>query len=80
SSIVSKPVKNVFAAASRSVDRADNVILFENNPIFCKRVSFDMGDLSLNGYLYHDPRGRVMRDLISTGDWQRRDRWLNLWF
>ena len=55
-SLVSKAVKNVFSSASRSVDRADNVIMYGNEPIFCKSVNFTMSDLNLRGYFYHDAR------------------------
>ncbi len=54
-SLVPKAVKNVFSSASRTVDRADNVIMYENDPIFCKSVNFTMNDLGLRGYFYHDP-------------------------
>ncbi len=54
-SLVPKAVKNVFSSASRSVDRADNVILNENDPIFCKSVNLTMNDLDLREYFYHDP-------------------------
>ena len=67
-SLASKAVKNVFATASRSVDRADNVVVYENDPIFCKQVSFNMGDLTLNGYFYHDPR----REGDERSDFYRR--------
>lgn len=51
-SLVSKGVKNVFSSASRTVDRADNVIMYQNEPIFCKKVRFRMEDLDLQGYFY----------------------------
>ena len=55
-SLVPKAVKNVFSSASRSVDRADNVIMYQNEPVFCKSVNFTMNDLNLQGYFYNDPR------------------------
>ena len=53
-SLISGAIKNVFSSAARSVDRADNVIMYENEPVFCKQVSFTMDDLHLKGYFYHD--------------------------
>ncbi|MHB1440289.1 MAG: IS1634 family transposase [Cuniculiplasma sp.] len=55
-SLVRKEIKSVFSSASRSVDRADNVIMYEGQPIFCKGVSFTMEELELHGYFYHDMR------------------------
>ncbi len=54
-SLVPKTVKNVFSSASRTVDRADNVIIYQNEPIFCKSVNFTMNDLDLKVYFYLDP-------------------------
>jgi transposase len=67
-SLVSKAVKNVFSSASRSVDKADNVIVYENEPIFCQRVAFKMGDLALDGYFYHDHR----RESDERSDFHRK--------
>ena len=67
-SLVPKAVKNVFSSASRSVDRADNVIMYENEPIFCKSVNFNMNDLGLRGYFYHDPR----RESDERSDFHRK--------
>ena len=67
-SLVPKAVKNVFSSASRSVDRADNVIMYENEPVFCKQVSFTMDDLHLKGYFYHDPR----RESDERSDFHRK--------
>ena len=53
-SFMRKEIKAVFSSASRTVDRADNIIMYEGNPIFCKHVSFSMDDLDLQGYFYHD--------------------------
>ena len=55
-SMVRKEVKSVFSKASRTVDRSDNVILHEDNPIFCQRVEFSMDDIRLKGFFYHDVR------------------------
>ena len=55
-SFVSKAVKNVFSSASKTVDRADNVIMYQNEPVFCKSVNFTMNDLNLRGYFYHDTK------------------------
>lgn len=55
-SLVRKEIKNVFSRAARTVDRADNVIMYEGDPIFCQRASFRIGELDLTGYFYHDPR------------------------
>ena len=65
---VSRTVKNVFASASRTMDRADNVIMYQNEPIFCKSVTFTMDDLDLRGYFYHDPR----RESDERSDFNRR--------
>ena len=51
-----KEVKAVFSHAFRSVDRADNVIMHEDNPVFCEHVSFRMEGLELQGYFFHDPK------------------------
>ena len=55
-SFMRKEVKTVYSSASKTVDRADNVIMYEGYPIFCKNVSFSMEDLELQGYFYHDVR------------------------
>ena len=55
-SIVRKEVKAIFSRAARTVDRADNVIMYDGNPIFCQKVSFLMDELDLTGYFYHDPK------------------------
>ena len=67
-SLVSRVIKNVFSSASRTVDRADNVIMYENEPIFCKSVNFTMNDLNLQGYFYHDPR----RESDERSDFHRK--------
>ncbi len=67
-SMVSKAVKNIFATASRTVDHADNVIIYNNDPVFCKPVAFTMDDLNLKGYFYHDPR----RESDERSDFHRR--------
>ena len=67
-SLVSKTVKNVFSSASGTVDRADDVIMYQNGPIFCKSVNFTMTDLDLKGYFYHDPR----RESVERSDFHRR--------
>ena len=54
-SLVSRAVRNIFATASRTVDHADNVIIYNNDPVFCRPVEFTMNDLNLKGYFYHDP-------------------------
>ena len=54
-SLVSRVIKNVSSSASRTVDRAVNVIMYENEPVFCKQILFNMDDLHLKGYFYHDP-------------------------
>jgi transposase len=51
-----REIKAVFSHAHRTVDRADNVIMYEGNPVFCQHVSFKMEELNLQGYFYHDPR------------------------
>lgn len=55
-SLVSKVIRNIFATASRTVDHADNVIIYNNDPVFCKHVEFTMNDLNLRGYFYHVPK------------------------
>ena len=67
-SLVSKAVKNVFSSASRTVDHADNVIMYENEPIFCKSVNFTMDDLHLHGYFYHDRK----READELSDFHRK--------
>ena len=67
-SLVPKAVKNVFSSASRTVDRADNVIMYENEPIFCRQISLTMDDLHLEGYFYHDPR----RESDERSDFHRK--------
>ena len=67
-SLVPKALKNVFYSASRTVDRADNVIMYENEPIFCKQVSFTMDDLHLKGYFYHDRK----READELSDFHRK--------
>jgi transposase len=67
-SLVSRAIKNVFSSASRSVDRADNVMMYENEPIFCKQVSFTMDDLDLKGYFYHDRK----READELSDFHRK--------
>ena len=51
-----KEVKAVFSHAFRSVDRADNVIMYEDSPIFCQHVSFRIEEMELQGYFFHDPK------------------------
>ncbi len=67
-SLVPKAVKNVFFSASRTVDRADNVIMYENEPIFCKSVNFTMNDLNLKGYFYQD----IKRKADELSDFHRK--------
>ncbi len=67
-SIVRKEVKAIFSRAARTVDRADNVIMYDGNPIFCQRVSFLMEELDLTGYFYHDPK----REAEERLDFHRR--------
>lgn len=55
-SFTRREVKVVFSHAFRTVDRADNIITYEGNPIFCQKVSFRIDDPALNGYFYHDPK------------------------
>ena len=67
-SIVRKEVKAIFSRAARTVDRADNVIMYDGNPIFCQKVSFLMDELDLTGYFYHDPK----REAEERLDFHRR--------
>ncbi len=69
-SLTRKEIKSVYSKASRTVDRADNVILYEGNPIFCQKVSFNIQDLTLAGYFYHDPK----RETEERSDLHRRIR------
>ena len=55
-SMVRKEVKSVFSKASRTVDRSDNVILYEDSPIFYQRVEFSIYDIRPQGFFYHDVR------------------------
>ena len=50
------------------MDRADNVMMYENEPIFCKQVSFTMDDLHLKGYFYHHRR----READELSDFHRK--------
>ena len=65
---MSRAVKNIFAKVSRTVDRADNVLMYNKEPIFCRNVEFTMNDLNLKGYFYHDPR----RESDERSDFHRR--------
>jgi hypothetical protein len=67
-SLVSKDIKNVFPTASRTLDSADNVLMYNNDPIFCGAVEFTMNDLNLRGYFYHDPR----REIDERSDFHRK--------
>ncbi len=49
-----KEVKHVFSANMKKMDSADNTIMYNDKPIFAMHVDFSIGDLSLEGYLYHD--------------------------
>lgn len=50
-----KEIKTAFSSAIKTIDRADNAIIYENRTMFCQRISFRMEELNLNAYLYHDP-------------------------
>jgi hypothetical protein len=50
-----KEVKIAFSSAMKTMDRADNAIIYESKTMFCKRISFRMEDLNLDAYLYNDP-------------------------
>jgi transposase len=54
-SIHRKEVRSVFSMASRTVDRANNVILYEGRTMFSIPVSFSIEDMQLKGFFYHDP-------------------------
>ncbi|MGC8726359.1 MAG: IS1634 family transposase, partial [Thermoplasmata archaeon] len=54
-SLVRKEVKKVYAQASRTVQRAENVVIYGKKAIFCKGVSFRMDEIDLRGYFYYDP-------------------------
>ena len=49
-------MKNVFFSNFRTVVPADYVIIYQNEPIFCKSVNFTMNPLDLKGYFYNDPK------------------------
>ena len=36
------------------MDWADDVMIYENEPIFCKQISFIKNDLLYEGYIYHN--------------------------
>ena len=55
-SVIRKEVKALFSKATRTVDRADNVIMYDGNPIICQNVSFQIEELNLTGYFYRDPK------------------------
>ncbi len=67
-SLVRTDIKAVFVKASRTVDRSDNVILYEGEPIFCQHVSFSMEDLKLHGYFYHD----IRRESMERSDFHKK--------
>jgi transposase len=67
-SLVSRVIRNIFSTASRTVDHADNVIIYNNDPVFCKHVEFTMNDLELTGYFYHDPK----RESDERSDFHRK--------
>ncbi|MGC8506621.1 MAG: IS1634 family transposase, partial [Thermoplasmata archaeon] len=46
----------------------DNVIMYNNDPVFCKPVEFTMNDLNLKGNFYHDPK----RESDERSDFHRR--------
>jgi len=66
-SLVRNDIKSVFVKASRTVDRSDNVILYEGEPIFCQHVSFSIEDLKLQGYFYHD----IKRESMERSDFHK---------
>ena len=47
-------MRSVFSSASRTFDRTDNVITYQDELIFCKKVRFRIEDLDLLGHFYHD--------------------------
>ena len=62
-----KEVKHVFSANMKKMDSADNTIMYNDKPIFAMHVDFSIGDLSLEGYLYHDMDLEAREDRVSTG-------------
>jgi transposase len=56
-SIQKKEVKAAFSRASRTVDRADNVLIYEDRTLFCQPFTMRMEEIELSGYFYHDPSG-----------------------
>ncbi len=67
-SLVRKDIKTIFVRASRTVDRSDNVILYEGEPVFCQHVEFTMEELKLHGYFYHD----IKRESIERADFHKK--------
>ncbi len=67
-SLSKKEVKSVFSRISRTVDRADNTIMHEGDPIFCQHVSFTTEELNMTGYFFHDPK----READERTDFHRR--------
>ena len=50
-----KEVRIAFSSAIKTMDRADNAIIYESRTMFCQRISFRIEELDLDAYLYHDP-------------------------
>ncbi|MEM0135720.1 MAG: hypothetical protein QXU18_10950 [Thermoplasmatales archaeon] len=49
-----KEVKHVSSANMRGLDSADNTIVCNDKPTFAMLVGFSIGDLALEGCIYHD--------------------------
>jgi transposase len=69
-SLARKEIKGIFSGTTRTVDRVDNVMMYEGDPIFCQKVSFQIQDLDLTGYFYHDPK----RETEKRSDFHRKLR------
>lgn len=54
-SLQRREVKTAFSKAYRSVDRADNVLLYQDRTIFCQPVHMKIEDVDMDGFFYHDP-------------------------
>ena len=50
-----KEIKIAFSSAIKTIDRADNAIIYEGRSTFCQHVSLRIEELDLHAYLYHDP-------------------------
>ena len=48
-------IKIAFSSAIKTIERADNAIIYESRTMFCQRVSFRIEELDLHAYRHQDP-------------------------